>query len=479
MFKLFKIRKDERWLALGALLLFALLNALLIYRYYDRFTLGGNLGFWTIFYKNFHVSGFDAYSYITMSNLRVHFTTARHPLYLSLLLPFYWLNHWQMQYTHYNMAVYFEAFIIVFSSVYAFLFLYRTLHELISLKRQDAVMLTVYFFSFGHVLLSTMVPDHFAISMFLLMATVYVAGRKMKDGTLLRPLQVAVLLFFTAGITVTNGVKTLLAVLFTNVWRTLLPFGGRQGKTTGGRAPLRKWGSMLLAVVVPVALLWGIWQWQYQTIEVPQAIAVKKQEAIQKRKDPNFEAKHKVHDDFVRRQNGAPVTKDVPVLRWSDVTTDRMQSVVDNLFGETFILHRNHLLEDVQQERPVFVDYDSPVHYVAEVLIVVLLILGLWAGCFPLFSPEGNRRDASRRLMWMLFSWFAFDMLMHIGFGFGINEVYIMAAHWAFIVPIATGCLLRRLDGALAEGLRWCIAILTVWLLFYNGSLIASYLLKG
>jgi len=81
--------------------------------------------------------------------------------------------------------------------------------------------------------------------------------------------------------------------------------------------------------------------------------------------------------------------------------------------------------------------------------------------------------------MWMLFSWFAFDMLMHIGFGFGINEVYIMAAHWAFIVPIATGCLLRRLDGALAEGLRWCIAILTVWLLFYNGSLIASYLLKG
>ena len=165
MTKLFKIRKDECWLAVGALLVFVLLNALLIYRYYDRFTLGGNLGFWTIFYKSFHVSGFDAYSYITMSNLRVHFTTARHPLYLSLLLPFYWINHWQMQYTHYNMAVYFEAFIIVFSSVYAFLFLYRTLHELISLKRQDAVMLTVYFFSFGHVLLSTMVPDHFAISM--------------------------------------------------------------------------------------------------------------------------------------------------------------------------------------------------------------------------------------------------------------------------------------------------------------------------
>lgn len=450
MTKLFKIRKDECWLAVGALLVFVLLNALLIYRYYDRFTLGGNLGFWTIFYKSFHVSGFDAYSYITMSNLRVHFTTARHPLYLSLLLPFYWINHWQMQYTHYNMAVYFEAFIIVFSSVYAFLFLYRTLHELISLKRQDAVMLTVYFFSFGHVLLSTMVPDHFAISMFLLMATVYVAGRKMKDGTLLRPLQVAVLLFFTAGITVTNGVKTLLAVLFTNDRRTL------------------RW-SMLLAVVVPVALLWGIWQWQYNAYEVPQAEAVKRQEAIQKRKDPHFDERHKEHNDFVRRQNGAPVTKDVPVLRWSDVTTDRMQSVVDNLFGETFILHRNHLLEDVQQERPVFVDYDSPVHYVAEELIVLMFVIGLWFGC----------RGASRRLMWMLFSWFAFDMLMHIGFGFGINEVYIMAAHWAFIVPIATGCLLHRLTGRLAEGLRWCIAILTVWLLFYNGSLIASYLLKG
>ena len=468
--KLFKIRKDERWLALGALLFFLLLNALLIYRYYDRFTLGGNLGYWTIFYKTFHVSGFDAFSYITMSNLRIHFITSRHPLYLSLLLPFYWINHWQMQYTHYNLAVWFEAGIIIFCAVYSFLFLYRTLRELVMLRRRDAVMLTLYFFSFSHVMLSAMVPDHFVISLLLLTATVYVAGRKMRDGTLLRPIQVALLLFLTAGITVTNGVKTLLAVLFTN---------GRRAFS---------W-RMLPAVAVPVALLWGIWQWQYTAYEVPQAVAVKKQEDIQKAKDPNFAAVHKVHDDFVSRQNGTPLTADLPVLQWSDVTTSRSKTVVDNLFGETFILHRRHLLEDVQQQRPVFVSYESPVFYVIEALIALLFVVGLWAG----------RRE---RLLRMLLSWFAFDMLMHVGFGFGINEVYIMAAHWAFIVPIATGYLLRRLPprfpprpserglggeawgsggeawGAGGEALRWSIAILTVALLSYNGTLIVNYLLQ-
>ena len=444
---IFAIRKGERRLALGALLFFMLLNALLIYRYYDRFTLGGNLGFWTIFYKTFHVSGFDAYSYITMSNLRIHYVTSRHPLYLSMLLPFYWLNSWQMQYTNYNLAVYFEAFIVIFCAVYSFLFLYRTLHEVVSVSHKDAVLLTAFFFSFAHVLLTAMVPDHFIISLFLLMLTVYVAGRRIKSGRQLRPVQTALLLFFTAGITVTNGVKTILAALFVN-----------------GRRAFR-W-PMLLAYVVPVLLLWGIWQWQYTAYEVPQAEQVKKLEDNAKRKDPHFAEHHKAHDDFVKRQNGVPVAEDVPLLEWSDVGTNRWHSAVDNLFGETFILHRDHLLEDVLQERPVFVSYTNPFLYVLEAMIAVLFAVGVWMG----------RRE---RLMQMLLSWFAFDMVMHFGFGFGLNEVYIMAAHWTFIIPIAVGYCLKNPDemGEKCKSIvRWAVAMLMVWLLTYNGYLTMTYL---
>ncbi len=34
-------------------------------------------------------------------------------------------------------------------------------------------------------------------------------------------------------------------------------------------------------------------------------------------------------------------------------------------------------------------------------------------------------------------------MMLHIGLGFGLNEVYIMAGHWIYAIPIAIGFLLK------------------------------------
>ena len=65
-------------------------------------------------------------------------------------------------------------------------------------------------------------------------------------------------------------------------------------------------------------------------------------------------------------------------------------------------------------------------------------------------------------------------MLMHLGFGFGINEVYIMTAHWAFIIPIAAAYLLRQRQDA---WLRFAVAALTIWLWAYNGTVLVEYLL--
>ena len=78
------------------------------------------------------------------------------------------------------------------------------------------------------------------------------------------------------------------------------------------------------------------------------------------------------------------------------------------------------------------------------------------------------------KFFWVVVSWLGFDMLMHIGFGFGINEVYIMTAHWAFIIPIAIGYLLCRMPTIWVRSL---VAFLALWMWIYNATIICGYLL--
>ena len=216
------------------------------------------------------------------------------------------------------------------------------------------------------------------------------------------------------------------------------------------------------AFVLPVAVLGGLVVWQNKAILEPQGRSIKKIETAVAQKDPSRAERIKTHNEWVKRQNGAALTSNVPLLEWSDVTTSRWRTVVDNLFGESLQLHRDHLLEDVQETRPVFVSYRSVVSYVVEALVVLLFVAGAWTA----------RRS---RLFRVLFLWFAFDMTMHIGFGFGINEVYIMTAHWAFIIPIAIGFLLKSVSSRLSAAVRYVVAATTVWLLVYNLTVITRY----
>lgn len=66
-------------------------------------------------------------------------------------------------------------------------------------------------------------------------------------------------------------------------------------------------------------------------------------------------------------------------------------------------------------------------------------------------------------------------MLMHVGFGFGLNEVYIMTAHWAFIIPIAIGFAIRQLSGTKRELVVSAVSALGAWMLFYNLAFIVGY----
>ena len=62
----------------------------------------------------------------------------------------------------------------------------------------------------------TFVDDHFGMSLFFLSMTLYLAGKQQKEHQGMPWWQTALLFFFTAGITLSNGAKTFLAALFTN-----------------------------------------------------------------------------------------------------------------------------------------------------------------------------------------------------------------------------------------------------------------------
>ena len=447
IFNIFKVKKEERWLAFVMLAVFVTFNAMVIASHYHVYTMDAHGGFWSIFTKNFRMSGYDCWSWITVSGGRIHFVTSRHPLYLTFLYPLYLLNDWLIQNVGYNFAVYFMAVIIVFSAFYAVLFMYRVFREVLELRRKDARILTLLLFSFGHVLIPTMVPDHFVISLMLLSLTLYITGKKMKKGQLLTAWQSLVLTFFTAGMATSNGVKTLLAGLFTN----------------GKKVFTCKFIS--IGVVLPLFLLLGIQQSQYYLLEVPQQAVVSHIESETLKKNPQKVLEHKKQrDEWQRTHLGQPVGDGV-ITKLMDVSTPRIPTIVENFFGESIQLHQRSLLKDVSWERPIFVEYNWSLNYIIEAFIVLLFIVGI------VFSYK-------QRFFKMLLAWFACDLTLHLILGFAVTEVYIMTSGWAFIIPISYGYLLKRLSMKWLKMMRVALIMLTIYLWIYNAGQTFYYLMS-
>ena len=447
IFNIFKVKKEERWLAFAMLAVFVTFNAMVIASHYHVYTMEAHGGFWSVFTKNFRMSGYDCWSWITVSGGRIHFVTSRHPLYLTFLYPLYLLNDWLIQNVGYNFAVYFMAVIIVFSAFYAVLFMYRVFREVLELRRKDARLLTVLLFSFGHVLIPTMVPDHFVISLMLLSLTLYITGKKMKKGQLLTAWQSLVLTFFTAGMATSNGVKTLLAGLFTN----------------GKKVFTCKFIS--IGVVLPLLLLLGIQQSQYYLLEVPQQAVVRHIESETLKKNPQKVLEHKKQrDEWQRTHLGQPVGDGV-ITKLMDVSTPRIPTIVENFFGESIQLHQRLLLKDVSWERPIFVEYNWSVNYIIEAFIVLLFVVGI------VFSYK-------QRFFKMLLAWFACDLTLHLILGFAVTEVYIMTSGWAFIIPISYGYLLKRLSMKWLKLMRMALIMLTIYLWIYNAGQTFYYLMS-
>lgn len=469
--RIFKIKAEERIVSVVTLIWLLLLNGLVVWKYWDKFSVLSD-SYHRLFVNTFRISGFDPLTYEVLSNWTTAYNIYRHPLLAFFMYPANQLDQLLIMLTGQNWAHVITAAILVFCGFYSFIFLLRIFREVIELKMLDSVLLSVLNFGFAYVMVSVSVPDHFAMSMLMLILALYVAGRRIKSGRPFKKWQTVVYFFITAGISLNNGIKIFLANLFVN---------GKQ---------FFKPSNIILAVLIPSALIWGGARLEWNTFEKPkfQARQAKKQQKAKDEREKVWQAfcdtvqttdegerkalfkklmnaraieKYKRdHQKPWNKHTGKPIAKG-EFSQWTDVTTNRWSTAVENLFGESLLLHEDHLLEDTLKSRPVIVEYRCWFNYIVEALIVLLFVAGIWFG----------RRE---RLMWLAMSFWTFDMLIHMVLGFGINEVYIMTAHWAFVLPIVMGYLFREQKSIV---LRAVLGLCCLWCLGWNMTLYIKYLI--
>ena len=447
VFHIFKIQKEERWLALIIFALLTILNGLVIAKYNAPFTQITN-DYYKNFIRHFCISGFDPLTYWVLSDWSAAYNVYRHPLLAFYMYVPYLINMGLMKLTGYNCALYIAVIIQMFCAFYSMVFLYRIFREVIELGKWASHALTLLFFSFGYVMVSAIVPDHFVISMLLLILALYVSGRRMKNHHDFKIWQSVLYFLLTAGTSLNNGLKIFFSALFVNGKRFFRP------------------KHLLLAVILPAGLLWGFCHWEYRTYVWPNEMARKEAKAKKEaaKKDSIQKAKQLAKEKTKKKRGpkqGAPLTK-VGFMSWTDISTSRTESVVENLMGESIQLHPDYLLGDELRHRPMIVKYRYWWNYAVEGIISLLFLSGIWYG-------------RKSKYLWLVLSYFALDMVLHIGLGFGINEVYIMTAHWIYALPIAMGFLVKNAPIRFRKYLVGIVAAIALYLIIYNGSLIVCY----
>ena len=487
IFDIFKIKKEERWLALSIFLALAILNGVVIAHYAGTFTLVTD-DYYKNFIRHFCVSGFDPLTYWVLSDWNAAYNVYRHPLLAFYMYIPYLINMGLMKLTGYNCALFIAVIIQMFCGFYATLFLQRIFREVLELDKAASSILTLLFFSFGYIMVTCIVPDHFVISMLLLILALYVSGRRIKHNHPFKIWQTVVYFVLTAGTSLNNGLKIFFSALFVNRKRFFCP------------------KYLLLAVILPAALLWGFCRWEYRTFVWPVEMARKEmkakkaaekkarqermaqlkqikdsltkdsiqrglkiitpEEIAQKAKNDSIQKAKQLARNEARKKRGpkqgAPIMKG-EFMNWTDATSSRTQSIVENLMGESIQLHQDYVLQDELRHRPMFVNYRYAFNYIVEALIIILFLAGIWAG-------------RKSRYLWLVMSYFGLDMLLHIGLGFGLNEVYIMTGHWIYALPITIGFLLKETrQQRYSLCLKSLLLTIGLFLLIYNGILIIGY----
>lgn len=442
--------RETLLVALLGFVIVVALNIMMLQYHYAPWT-NPKVGFWSAFWNRFEVSGFDPYTYIVVSKWRPLYVLSRHPLLAGMMWPLSQLNGWLMEETGVNCAIFIVGVMLVACSLAAWMLMYRIQRKLLGMSVKISLLLTLYFYSFSHVMLTIFVEDHMAITLPLLLLTIYLAGRALQKGKTMPLWQSLPLLFISTGVTTTNCVKIGLADLFTQ-W---------------GKKPFSKIVLHFLVYLIPLAVIGALYFYQEDSTQMEEQRNIERTVNKRMERDSVFAEKWK------KQQLDNQKNKEQQLIHLSFVTNtdykiDRLPSLVENIFGEGFILHNRYPLRDANKDhRPVLVRYKYWWNYAFEAVIVLLFAAGVWCG-------------RKKRLMWMVMSMFLFDMLLHVGLNFASADVYIMTAHWAFVIPIAVAYLIKETASMPKFNMAIVCAVLflTLYMWGHNLQIIIQHIIR-
>lgn len=446
------LTKHKETLLVGLLgfVIVVALNIMMLQYNYAPWT-NPKVGFWSAFWNRFEVSGFDPYTYIVVSKWRPLYVLSRHPLLAGMMWPLSQLNGWLMEETGTNCAIFIVGAMLVACSLTAWMLMYRIQRKLLGMSVKISLLLTLYFYSFSHVMLTIFVEDHMAITLPLLLLAIYLAGRALQNGNSMPLWQSLPLLFISTGVTTTNCVKIGLADLFTQ-W----------GKKSFGKIVLH-----FLVYLIPLAMIGALYFYQEDSTQREEQRNIERTVNKRMERDSVFAAKWK-QEQIDNKKRKEQQLIHLSFVTNTDYKIDRLPSLVENVFGEGFILHNRYPLRDANKDhRPVLVRYKYWWNYAFEAVIVLLFAAGVWYG-------------RKKRLMWMVMSMFLFDMLLHVGLNFASADVYIMTAHWAFVIPIAVAYLIKETASMpkLNMAIVCAVLFLTLYMWGHNLQIIIQHIIR-
>lgn len=327
MASMFSIRKGERWQAALFAALIVFFEVLITAKFWGLFADYDDRA-WLNFMRNFRMSGFDPITYSVLTHWHQGYDALRHPLLAFMMYPLYGLNQLLWWMTGANCCQLIMDIVLTFCGFYSSIFLHRILHRTMGVSTPAAFLLTCLFLFSAYIIVAMIVPDHFCLSLFLLMLTLSLSAEKIKKEQSFGIRPSVILFVVTSGVTLSNGALVLLMLLFTN-----------------GRAFFHR-RYFVGAVLIP-ALIMGLLAFGMGRVTMH----------------------HKSNKGLVKNE-----------MKWTNNKFDRTDILRENFFGESMQFHRKHLLGDVLSGRPAVEKYTTPKNYVSEAVVLLLLAGGLWMG---------------------------------------------------------------------------------------------------
>lgn len=378
----------------------------------------------------FHISGYDNFLVnIIKDPMHYAYATIRHPLLSLYMLPLH-IVYCILQ------SNYFIMCIVAGLTAGANFYMYLILTKIVGINKIEATILTLLFISFGYILLMGITLESYPFSLFLLIYSLYYIGLRIKQNIPIKIKQYIILFFLTAGVTLTNGLKIIVAIIFEH-------FSFKK--------------KFLWALYISITFLIAI---------IPVYVGTKL--FINKANETSSSANPVQIISSKQSINEKTNTSKQPgFLDFIDFNTPFIPAVIHNFIEEPIIYHDSKLdtRNSNLQNNIILTNYSKPFHFIIPIGLFLISMFSL------IISFRNN-------FVQYLAYFYAIDILIHIVFRFGLNEAYIFAPHWIMIIPILIGFFLKKLPIRFRRIVTFAFTILSLYLLIENVQMLSSYLLS-